>query len=272
MTNWRNGIERTVNAFKDVVGDVNILELRPENAFAYKSHLTTRQTAGEISPYTVNREIYTLNTAIKRTVKNRFGRDSDLFKGMLVQDKRGKRRNRQVSFSSDRIVENLLEKVRFGGCNQEALDIFWCQINTSARPSELVSLRRETIILDHEVPHISIEPDDRETKTASAERLVPLVGRSLEILKKYPDGFQRYRGKADRWSATINKSLRANNLLPTEQHKATSLRHSLSDRLLNAGCTEAIKDQLFGHVEDGTPYGEGVWLETSRDWLLNCVL
>lgn len=270
--NWRNGIERTIDAFKYLVGDRDVMELTAADAFSYKTRLTDRLQAGEISAYTVNREMYTLNAALKRTIKNRFGKDVDLFSGLLVKDKKGKRRNRQVSFPPDWISGNLLDRSRYGRTNKEAIDIFLCMVNTPARPSELLALRGATIRLEHGVPHISIEPDGRETKTASAERLIPLVGLSLEIFRDYPEGFPRYSGRANTWSAVINKQLRANALLPTPKHKATSLRHSLSDRLLNAGCTEAIKDQLFGHVEDGTPYGEGIWLETAQEWLQRAAL
>lgn len=272
MTRWRNGIARTVDAFIEAVGNKAVLDLTAADAFAYKTKLSDRLAAGEIAAYTVNREMYTLNAALKRTIKNRFGKDVDLFSGLLVKDKKSKRRNRQVSFSPDWITGKLLDRSLYGRTNEEAVDVFLCMVNTPARPSELLALRAATIRLDHPVPHISVEPDGRETKTVAAERQIPLVGLSLEILRKYPDGFPRYQGRANTWSAVINKQLRANGLMPTEEHKATSLRHSLSDRLLNAGCTEAIKDQLFGHVEDGTPYGEGIWLETAQEWLKRAAL
>lgn len=267
LQRWRTGVQRTVDAFQKVVGDKDVLALTAADAFSYKSALSSRLAAGEITAYTANREMYTLNVTLKRSIKNRYGKEADLFAGLLIGEKKSKRRNRQVSFSSDWITQKLLIQDHYGRLNQEAIDIFWCMINTPARPSEIVALRGATIHLDHPVPHISIEPDGRETKTVAAERLLPLVGRSLEIMKRYPNGFPRYFGKANNWSAVINKSLRARSLLPTPEHKATSLRHSISDRLRNSGCSEAIKDELFGHVEEGTSYGEGLWLNTARDQL-----
>lgn len=272
MTRWRTGIDRTVAAFIDAVGDRSILDLTPADAFTYKTRLSDRLAAGEIAAYTVNREMYTLNAALKRTIKNHFGKDVDLFGGLLVKDKKSKRRNRQVSFASDWITGKLMDRSLYGRTNAEAIDVFLCMVNTPVRPSELLALRGATIHLDHDIPHISVEPDGRETKTAAAERQLPLVGLSLEIFQRYPEGFPRYQGKANTWSAVINKQLRGNGLMPTSEHKAYSLRHSLSDRLLNAGCSEAIKDQLFGHVEDGTPYGEGVWLKTAQEWLKRAAL
>jgi hypothetical protein len=54
---------------------------------------------------------------------------------------------------------------------------------TRARLSEFANLPAGVIHLDHEVPHISVEPredadDPREIKTASSVCKVPLVKRS----------------------------------------------------------------------------------------------
>jgi len=49
-------------------------------------------------------------------------------------------------------------------------------VNTGYRPSEAASLTAAQIRLDVDVPHISIEPDDRQLKSRNAQRVIPLVG------------------------------------------------------------------------------------------------
>ena len=39
------------------------------------------------------------------------------------------------------------------------------------------------------------------------------------------------------------------------------------DALRNVGCPDSIAEELMGHVQEGTVYGEGVWMQTARDWL-----
>lgn len=267
LQRWRTGVERTTNAFIAAVGDVDVVDVDPSMAYRYKAALSKRITKGEISAYTGNREMYTLNAAIKRVAKNRFAVDMDPFQGLLFQEKKQKKRNRQVSFDTEWITGRILAEGALAGINEQCRDLWLIMINTPVRPAELAALQSRTIRLDHDVPHISIEPDGRQVKTVFAERTVPLVGRSLDIMRRYPNGFTRYYHRAPSWSANISKGLKRRGLLPTDQHKAYSLRHSLSDRLLNAGCPDRIKDQLMGHAEDGTPYGEGLWLETAQEWL-----
>lgn len=119
-------------------------------------------------------------------------------------------------------------------------------INTGARPSEIASLKPGTIRLDCDVPHISIEPIDRQVKTLTSERKVLLVGVSLEAAKSKPDGFPRY-WDSPTLSATVNKYMRSQGLMETKAHVLYSLRHSFEDRLLAAGIDERVRRDLMGH-------------------------
>ncbi|WP_426527883.1 hypothetical protein [Bradyrhizobium sp. McL0615] len=73
--------------------------------------------------------------------------------------------------------------------NAEERAAFLVMINTGARPSEIINLRREHIILDFSIPHIRVLPDDRVLKTKFSWRDIPLVGVSLEAIRQFPDGF-----------------------------------------------------------------------------------
>ncbi len=118
----------------------------------------------------------------------------------------------------------------------------------------------DTIRLDGEVPHISIEPEGRQLKSHDARCVIPLTGVSLEAPKQYPEGFPRYRNRAT-LSAVVNKFLRAKFLLETPRHSFYSLRHSFEDRMLAAGIDDRIRRDLFGHRLDRERYGKGASLE-----------
>ncbi|MEQ8657447.1 MAG: hypothetical protein RIC24_09085 [Hyphomicrobiales bacterium] len=110
------------------------------------------------------------------------------------------------------------------------------------------------------MPHISIEPEGRQLKSHYARRVIPLTGVSLEAIKRYPEGFPRYRNRAT-LSAAVNKFLRANGLLETPRHSMYSLRHAFEDRMLAAGIDDRIRRDLFGHLLDRVRYGKGASLE-----------
>jgi len=74
------------------------------------------------------------------------------------------------------------------------------------------SLKRETIVLDHSVPHIKVRPDGRELKTERSVPDIPPVGAALMAMRLQPDGFPRYREKSDQPSAAVNKTLAARKL------------------------------------------------------------
>ncbi len=73
-------------------------------------------------------------------------------------------------------------------------------------------------------------------------------------------------------SATVNKFLRANGLLETDDHSLYSLRHSFEERMLAAGIDDRIRRDLFGHALDRERYGGGASLEMARDLLIPLAL
>ena len=138
-------------------------------------------------------------------------------------------------------------------------------VNTGYRPSEGAALTRDTIRLDNNVPHISIQPEGRQLKTQYARRLIPLAGVSLEVFREFPEGFPRYRNSSATLSATVNKFLRENGLMETPEHTFYSLRHSFEDRMLAAGIDDRIRRDLFGHRLDRERYGKGATLELKAE-------
>ena len=142
-------------------------------------------------------------------------------------------------------------------------------IETGARPSEIINLRPEDIVLDGPAPHISIaERDDRENKTETSIRKIPLVGVSLEAARRTPDGFPHYHDKGGAFSAASNAAYRRRGLFPTDGHVIYSFRHSFEKRMQEANLDYGLRCLLMGHKTDRPIYGDGGSLEYRRDELL----
>ena len=168
-------------------------------------------------------------------------------------------------------------------CMEGNDDIRWIvamQLSSGARLGEIVGLRREDVLLNHEIPHIHIRPHEklgRSLKTPGSERLVPLIGLALWAAKQAMQGdrtgwlFSRYASdwdiRATHASNTINKYLRETLGIPKKT--SHSFRHSMKDLLRNSGCPDDIQRQLLGHgsrsVSDS--YGRGYKLPVLASWL-----
>jgi integrase len=130
----------------------------------------------------------------------------------------------------------------------------------------------EDIFLDHDVPHIRIRPKrNREIKTQASIREIPLVGISLEAMKKFPGGFPHYRDKPDLLSQTLMKAFKVRRLFPTPQHKIYSFRHSFEKRMLEAEIDHDLRLTLMGHTNKRPAYGDGGSLTYRRDQLMKIV-
>lgn len=57
-------------------------------------------------------------------------------------------------------------------------------------------------------------PEGRAVKTDQSKREIPLVGVVLMAVRVQPDGFPRYRDKAEVLSALVNKALDVRGLRP----------------------------------------------------------
>jgi hypothetical protein len=140
-------------------------------------------------------------------------------------------------------------------------------VETGLRLSEAINLSRATIRLGVAVPHICIAPEGRNIKTDKSRREIPLVGVALLAMRAQPDGFPRYRDKADVLSALVNKALDSRGLRPQLGQSLYSLRHTFEDRLTAVDAPDKIIACLMGYKWSRPRYGVGPSLEHKREWL-----
>lgn len=265
---WENPRKKAMRNFIKVVGDKPINELTRDDTLKVRDALILRVQQGKIIPVSANKEIVFAKTVIE-SVSDNVNLNLDikhLFRKLML-DKGGE--GRRLPFETDYIINTLLNEQNLSGLNNEAKAALYALAETGAGFSELTGLLPENIILNHEIPHIIISTREKHSlKTPYRRRVIPLVGYALDAFKAYPNGFNSYFGKPDNLSAVVNKYLRENELLPSDQHTAYSLRHSFQDRLLVAKALDRVQADLMGHKFGRQAYGDGASLKQKNEYLL----
>jgi integrase len=256
LRRWKNPRLKAVRNFIDVIGDKVIQDISADDMLDFRQWWLDRVEAEQLTPNSANKDLVHLSDVLKTVNRmKRLGLNLPLSDLALQEGAKGQR----PPFSNDWIKGQLLRPGALDGLNREARCILLGMVNTGYRPSEGAGLGPAQIRLDADVPHISIEPNGRQLKSAYAQRIIPLAGVSLEALRECPDGFPRYADNPS-LSATVNKYLRENKLLETPDHSMYSLRHAFEDRMLAAGVDDRIRRDLFGHSLDRERYGRGASL------------
>lgn len=162
------------------------------------------------------------------------------------------------------------------------------QSDTGARIGEIIGLRLEDIVLNHETPHMLLRRHaelGRSLKTDNSVRTVPLVGMALWGARR---AVKRCNNAASGWlfpqyasdgdiranSATnnINDWLQDTLKIPKASH---SFRHSITDRLRHVDVREELIEAIGGwkkYTSMSRNYGEGHLIEQLHRELLKIVL
>ena len=271
---WKKTKQRAVNYFIKVVGDKPILDITRQDALKFYNwwakRITEKSDVKRRGANTANRDLGNLRK-LYRDYSTHIG-DEDRpnpFRNLSFKEAGF---SEIAPFEDEWVRTKILKPGVFSGLNEEARLIIYSLIETGCRPSEIANLRPEDICLEAEVPHIRIRPSkDREIKTSSSIRDIPLVGVSLAAMKKAPNGFPRYRDKNDLLSASLMKAFRNRGLFPTKNHVIYSFRHSFEKRMQEAGLDYGLRCLLMGHATDRPAYGDGGSLQYRRDELLKIV-
>lgn len=258
---WRELKQRGITNFKREVGDLPIEKIgRAEANKFYEwwlGRIVPPKGSGKkpLSASAGNKDMDTMRTLVGEYlayVSNDRAAVQNPFAGLRFADRAT---NTRPPFSEKWLKENIFKAGALDGMNDEARAIVLTLVNTGARPSEIANLQPENINLKAKVPYIDIkETADRELKALSSARRIPLVGVSLEAMRKFPRGFPRYRD-SDTLSATVNKFFRKHGLMETEEHSLYSFRHSFEARMKTANVDEELRRYLMGHAIQRPKYG-----------------
>ncbi|AZO34234.1 MAG: integrase [Mesorhizobium sp.] len=276
---WKAKRQMSVDVFIDLVEDKPMSKITRDDALKVHKYWLDRiapeEGPGDRSASTGNRNMGNLRTLYSDYFRHLgFPEQKNPFADLSFSDKSKRSR---PPFPTDWIRDKILAPGALAKLNAEARGIALAFVETGCRPSELANLHEGVIHLDHEVPHISVEPredpeDPREIKTASSVRKVPLVGVALEVFKKHPNGFPQYKDRETQLSATVNKHFKKHKLFPSDKHTFYSLRHSFEDRMKNARLDEELRRMLMGHAIDRPKYGEGGEMKMWQEELMKIAL
>lgn len=272
---WREKKLAAADAFTAIVGERALLDITRADATRYHAHWLKRVMGSEgdsVSGNTANRSFGNMRKLFRDYSAYLGLENKNPFDGLSFPDRKSQQQvvpPFEVAFLRDR----LLEPGVHDGLNREALGVLLTLIETGARPSEICNLSPAQIHLSAPVPYISIDfQKDRVIKTESSKRDIPLVGVALAVMKRFPNGFPRYKDREETLSATLMKHLRARDLLPTPEHRVYSLRHSFEKRMLEAGLDYEFRRAILGHSVDREKYGDGGAMSWRRDQLLKLTL
>ncbi|MCV0369534.1 integrase [Filomicrobium sp.] len=255
LKRWETNKTRPLDTLVSVVGDKSVLALTREDGIAFRKYWQKRIKADEILITSANKEIGSISRMLRVVEREKqIGIPLHAFADLRIE---GGRDRRRPAFEQDFIQNNILATGALDRLNDEARRVVYVCADTGMRPVEVVNLLPQNIHLDAKIPYVSVRPDGRRMKTQPSERDMPLVGCALEAMKLQPNGFPRYFDKGNSLSATVNKFLEENDLLPTDRHSLYSLRHSFEDRLTDLKIPEKIVATLMGHKQTREKYGEG---------------
>lgn len=262
-TRWKNKKRKSVENFTALNGELRMEDINRDHAKKlyqfWLDRIAPRQGAPTHSASSGNRDMGNMRQFYDAYFRHMGEERPNPFANLSFSEKNKRSR---PPFTEEWLREKILAPGALSGLNSEARAVVLVMMETGARLGEVANLYGPVIRLDHEVPHIQIEPrydpeDPREIKTASSIRSVPLVGVALAALKAHPDGFSRYKDKETTLSNTLNKYFRTNGLFPTAKHTVYSLRHAFEDRMKHGNLDEELRRIIMGHTIDRPKYGSG---------------
>ncbi|CDX34262.1 Phage integrase [Mesorhizobium sp. SOD10] len=250
--------QRVVGHIIEALGKNPVLtELRRADARAVHDHMLRVIN----SPSTVERYLNDTRAIINHALKEMdLGHIANPFAGLEVrrgdESETAKDKRRSLAKAELAAIRTRIDTMS----RADDLKHLWRILEgTGCRLAEVTGARTVDVIVDGELPHISVQwHEGRRLKTHSSRRKVPLVGDALEAakaaLKAAGEGallFSRYGGDSGPTSASaaLMKHVRA----VVKDRKATvhSLRHTLKDSLRVAGVPKDTQDMILGHASGG---------------------
>jgi integrase len=252
----------------DVLGNKDLSQYTTIDACKFRDALLNR---GLVTS-SVRRVFSSIKSIVSFVIKEKGLKIENPFLGVYIPDLNDTTVRMPITIEEIRIIQSK--------CMNIDDDLRWVISiisDTGMRLAEAIGLKSEDIILNCDIPHVIIRPNDkRRLKTKQSQRVVPLVGVSLwgakQALKYQPNGylFQRYNkgsiSNANSASAALNKWIKP---YLSDNQVIHSFRHSMRDRLRAVECPADIVDSIGGWSKSsiGENYGRGYPLEVLYKWL-----
>lgn len=259
------GVERDWNKLVAFLGDVPLESVNREQARAFVDHLAEKGN----KTTSIRRNLNHIKAVVTAALREAELSKTNPFAVLQIANEG---QDAEAAAVPDRkALESIAQTLRDDLTPVGILSMIL--IETGTRIGEFSGMKVSDVFLDAPVPYVRVKPNEwRSVKTASSVREFPLVGLSLEAMKKAltlprtNDAlFPTYARKGGQNSASgaVNKRLEKWGIT------SKSFRHSLKDRLREVGCPKDIRDAIQGHEngEVAEVYGLGHTLKTMQDWL-----
>lgn len=254
--------DRAWSVMMGITGDAIIGDVRREQANAYVEKLRNRGiTADTISKY-----VYQIKPVLDTAIREFELGIPNPFESLTIAGKGAEKPHERLPYSLTEL-QAIWQRCRH--MDDERRWAIAMLSDTGARQAEVVGLRKEDVILTGDVPHILVRPNgNRRLKNAQSERKVPLIGEALWAAQRamttagehlFPVFQPRKAGATfnpNSASAALNKWLKENGLAKTGQG-LHSFRHTLVDRLRDAGVPKDVREQIGGWKSQGVSEGYG---------------
>ena len=262
--------QRACTYLVDACGAKTLAEYTRSDALRYRDYLIAKGLVGS----SVSRVISSIRAVFNFAISEYALDLKNPFVGMYFDKSAGVSKRLPIPIEDICKVQHLCKKIDD--------DLRWLVAlvsDTGMRLAEGAGLLKSDIILDADIPHISLKPHPwRPLKTSGSQRDIPLVGASLwaaqRLSESFPDSpyaFPRYNRKdttnSNSASAALNKWL--HQYVP-EGCTMHSFRHSMRDRLRAVECPSDVIDQIGGWATEGVGqgYGGGYQLGVCYKWLI----
>ena len=266
---FKAAAQRACSYLVDACGAKTLAEYTRADALTYRDYLIAKGLVGS----SVSRVISSIRAIFNFAISEYALDLKNPFVGMYFDKSAGVSKRLPIPIDDIIKVQHL--------CRTIDDDLRWLVAlisDTGMRLAEGAGLLKSDIILDGDIPHISLKPHPwRSLKTSGSQRDIPLVGASLwaaqRLSEAFPDSayaFPRYNRKditnSNSASAALNKWLHHYVPKGCTMH---CFRHSMRDRLRAVECPSDIIDQIGGWATEGVghSYGSGYELDVSAKWM-----
>ena len=260
----RNIYLKSIRNFETAVGPVTFHDLDRKHAIAFRSWWVDRVEAKSLKPCTGNREINSLRRMITVNLDIDGSSKTNPFTSIRLKEEEDVSR---IPLSEDQI-RTLTNPEALPKLHPEFQLLYRLLVNTGMRPVEAIGLELDDVVLDHEIPHVHVRKNaTRGLKTAHSERLLPLLGVSLQATQELVEmnGWGKRLGKNMYATSIINRNFRNSGIVTDKRQSLYSLRHWFQDQLTKRDVVDRAQAQLMGHKFHRPKYGYGKDLSELRD-------
>ena len=266
---FKAAAQRACSYLVDACGAKTLAEYTRADALSYRDYLIAKGLVGS----SVSRVISSIRAVFNFAISEYALDLKNPFLGMYFDKSAGVSKRLPIPIEDILKVQHL--------CRTIDDDLRWLVAlisDTGMRLAEGAGLLKSDIILDGDIPHISLKPHPwRPLKTSGSQRNIPLVGASLWAAQRLSEAFSdsayafpKYNRKditnSNSASAALNKWLHHYVPKGCTMH---SFRHSMRDRLRAVECPSDMIDQIGGWATEGVghSYGAGYELKVCAKWM-----